>query len=74
MESKPGVIMKSILQREKELFNETWRLKQASFEITKQRGNKNYNKSRELQEKEKELYKKQQFFKGFLKEMEKIGK
>jgi hypothetical protein len=27
-----------------------------------------------LQEKEKELYKKQQFFKGFLKEMEKIGK
>lgn len=66
--------MKSILQREKELFNETWRLKQASFEITKQRGNKSYNKSRELQEKEKELYKKQQFFKGFLKEMEKIGK
>ena len=66
--------MKSILKREQELFNETWKLKQASFEITKKRGNKSYNKSRELQEKEKELYKKQQFFKGFLKEMEKIGK
>ena len=68
--------MKSILKRERELFNETWRLKQASFSITEKKGNKEerYYKSRELQRQEDEIYKKQQFFKNFIKEMEKIGK
>ena len=68
--------MKSILKRERELFEETWRLKQASFEATQRKGNKekNFNRARELQKREDELYKKQQFFKNYLKEMEKIGK
>ena len=68
--------MKSILRRERELFNETWRLKQASFSITEKKGKKEerYYKSRELQKKEDEIYKKQQFFKKYLEEMEKIGK
>jgi hypothetical protein len=26
--------MKSIIKREKELFNETWRLKEAGFQVT----------------------------------------
>ena len=68
--------MKSILRRERELFNETWKLKQASFKITEQPGRKEekFNKSRELQKKEDELWKKQQFFKNYIKEMEKLKK
>ena len=68
--------MKSILKRERELFNQTWLLKQASFEATKNKGDKEkqFKRSRELQQQENELYKKQQFFKNYIKEMEKIGK
>lgn len=64
--------MKSIREKEQELFTKTWKLKEASFEATKNGGK--YELSKKLQEIEKETYKKQQFFKGYLKEMEKIGK
>ena len=64
--------MKSILEMERELFKESWNLRGASFEVAKN-GN-NYKKSKELQNKQNEVYKKQQFFKNFIKEMEKIEK
>lgn len=66
--------MKTILKRERELFEETWRLRQAGFEITSKKGNKKeqFFRSREIQRKENELYKKQQFFKKYLEEMEKL--
>ena len=68
--------MNTISKREKELFQEAWRLRNASFEISKLPGKREdkFNKSRELQERENEIYKKQQFFKNYIKEMEKIGK
>lgn len=58
---------KDIRQKEKEMFLETWRLKRASLEVSKT----DYERSRKIQEKENELYKKQQFFRKMIKEMEK---
>ena len=68
--------MKSIRERKNELLAETWRLKQASYEIAQSKGKKEerYKKSREIQAKEDELWKKKIFFENYLKEMEKIGK
>lgn len=65
--------MKSILEKERELFVEAWKLREASFEVGKNKGNKEkqFKKARELQMKENEAYKKQQFFRNYLKEMEK---
>lgn len=65
--------MNSILKRERELFEESWRLKGASFEATQKKGNKNKNfeRSQKLQKRQDEVYKKQQFFMNYLKEMEK---
>ena len=60
---------KTISQREQELFITTWKLRDASFEVTKNGGN--YELSRKIQKEEKETYKRQQFFKKFIKEMEK---
>lgn len=66
--------MNSIIKREQELFNETCRLRSVTFEMTKTRkqNKENFDKVREIQKKEIELYKKQQFFKNYLKEMEKM--
>lgn len=60
---------KSIRKREREMYVETWRLKNASMEIAKQ--GKNFERSRKIQKEEDELYKKQQFFKNYIREMEK---
>lgn len=65
--------MKSIREMEIELFKESYRLRQAGFEVTKNNktSRKYYNRCREIQEKQGEIYKKHQFFKKFLEEMEK---
>lgn len=68
--------MNSILKRERELFQESWNLRNATFELSKNEYDKQkkYKHTKELQERQKEIYKKQQFFKKYLEEMEKIGK
>lgn len=69
--------MKSIIKREKELFNETWRLKEAGFQVTQnKKGTKQdkFKRSMEIRRQEEELYKKQQFFKKYIREMEKLNK
>ena len=68
--------MKSIRERKNELLAESWRLRDASFEITKKKSKKeeNFKRARELQEKENEVWKKKMFFENYLREMEKIGK
>ena len=64
--------MKSIEQRERELFQESWILRGASFETVKAgKSKKNYEKSRELQKRQDEVYKRQQFYLKYIKEMEK---
>ena len=65
--------MKSIREKEKELFEESWRLRNATFELAKNEYNKekNYKHTKELQERQSEIYKKQQFFRKYIEEMEK---
>lgn len=64
--------MNELRKKERELFQESWILKNISFELT-EKGNprKNFEKSREIQKRQNEVYKKQQFYKKLLKEMEK---
>lgn len=68
--------MNDIRKRKNELLVESWRLKEANFEITRKKTNrqnqeKNYKRAREIQEQQDEIWKKKCFFENFLKEMEK---
>ena len=61
--------MKDIKEKEKELYYASLYLKNAYLNMNKKNGT--YEKARELQRKQDEVWKKQQFFKKYLEEMEK---
>jgi hypothetical protein len=66
-----------IRKRKNELLEESWRLREAGFELLKNqrtRKDPNYDKIKELHKKQDEVWKKKEFFEKYLKEMEKIGK
>lgn len=65
--------MKTIRQRTKELYIESWKLREASFEVgkSKRSRDKNFKRSREIQKQQNEVWKKKCFFENYLKEMEK---
>ena len=68
--------MNDIRRRKNELLAESWRLREASFEITRKKVNKknqekNFKRAREIQEQQDEVWKKKCFFENYLKEMEK---
>lgn len=69
--------MNDIRKRQRELFLESWRLREAGFEVTRKKTNKknqakNYKRAREIQAKQDELWKKKCFYENYLKEMEKL--
>lgn len=67
--------MNDIRQKKNELLEETWKLKRACFELSRNnRSKKNYDRAIELRKKEEELWKKKMFYEKFLEEMEKEEK
>lgn len=68
--------MNDIKKMEMELFKESYRLRQAGFEITKNNktSRKYFNQCKSIHEKQDEIYKKHQFFKNYLKQMDKEKK
>lgn len=64
--------MNELRKKERELFKEAMLLREMNFEITsKGDPKKTFNRAREIQRKQDELYKKQQFYKKIIREMEK---
>nr|MBR6100750.1 hypothetical protein [bacterium] len=67
--------MSSISQKKNALFREARRLKKQIFLESTKKGNKkeHFNKARELQKIEDEVWKKKMFYENFIKEMEKLN-
>lgn len=63
---------KEIKKKEKELFIHSMMLKDAYMELSKKRNN--FHRCRELKQEQDDIYKKQQFYKKIIKEMEKEEK